>query len=110
MSWPGILVWWSHWSLGDPGAALHAGRNLHAAQFPTPERRGRLHTDLARAWWQRGDPEQTARALLAAYRHAPGEIRERPSIRAIVTQLATRHPHVAGVQRLAAAVGCVSRN
>ncbi|GAA4196642.1 hypothetical protein GCM10022252_44300 [Streptosporangium oxazolinicum] len=97
-----------HWSLGDPGAALHAGRDLHASQFSTPERRGRLHTDLARAWWQCGKPEQAAHALLAAYQHAPGEIRERPSIRAIVTQLAARHPQVAGVRRLVAAVGYVS--
>ncbi|WP_341274991.1 hypothetical protein [Streptomyces kasugaensis] len=40
------------WSLGDAGAAVHTGRNLHPARFPTAERRGRLHTDLARAWWQ----------------------------------------------------------
>jgi hypothetical protein len=47
-----------HWSLGDAGAALHVGRGLHPGQFTTPERRGRLHTDLARAWWQGGKPEQ----------------------------------------------------
>jgi tetratricopeptide (TPR) repeat protein len=69
-----------HWSLGDAGAALHAGRGLHPGQFPTPERRGRLHTDLARAWWQWGKPDQAARALLAAHRQAPAEVRDRPSI------------------------------
>lgn len=94
-----------HWSLGDAGAALHAGRGLHPGQFPTPERRGRLHTDLARAWWQWGKPEQAARALLAAHRQAPAEVRDRPSILAIVADLATRHPQVAGVRELAAAVG-----
>lgn len=94
-----------HWSLGDAGAALHAGRDLHPAQFPTPERRGRLHTDMARAWWQHGNPEQTTRALLAAHRQAPGEVRDRPAIRAIATSLVERHPRVAGAQQLAAAIG-----
>ncbi|SNT60518.1 Transcriptional regulator, contains XRE-family HTH domain [Streptosporangium subroseum] len=93
-----------HWSLGDAGSALHVGRRLHPGQFPTAERRGRLHTDMARAWWQAGRPEETTRALLAAYREAPGEIR-RPSIRELVTELAARHPKVTGVQRLAALGG-----
>jgi transcriptional regulator with XRE-family HTH domain len=93
-----------HWSLGDSGAALDTGRRLHAEQFPTPERRGRLFTDLARAWWQWDKPEQTAEALLTAHGHAPAEVRDRPAIRNIVTELARRHPHVAGVQELTAAV------
>ncbi|MGW0450032.1 hypothetical protein ACWDWV_32150 [Streptosporangium sandarakinum] len=94
-----------HWRLGDAGAALHAGRDLHSSQLPTPERRGRLHTDLARAWWQWGKPEQTASALLAAYRHAPSEVRDRPAIRQIAVELAERHPRVAGVPELTLAVG-----
>ncbi|MFJ6140752.1 transcriptional regulator [Kitasatospora sp. NPDC092286] len=92
------------WSLGDSGAAVHAGRDLRAAQFPTAERRGRLHTDLARAYWQWGKPEQTAHALLDAHRAAPSEVRNRPSIRAIVTELAQRHPRSSGVRELSAAV------
>lgn len=91
------------WSLGDAGAAVHTGRNLRAAQFPTPERRGRLHTDMARAYWQWGKPEQTAHALLAAHRAAPSEVRDRPSIRAIITDLTRRHPNTSGVRELAAA-------
>jgi hypothetical protein len=93
-----------HWSLGDAGSALRAGRDLHSAQFSTPERRGRLHTDLARAWWQWDKPKQTTRALLAAYHHAPAEVRDRASIRKIVTELTREHPRVAGVQQLATAV------
>lgn len=92
------------WSLGDAGAAVHAGRNLHAAQFPTAERRGRLHTDMARAYWQWSKPEQTAHALLAAHHAAPSEVRDRPSIRAIVTDLTQLHPRTSGVRELAAAV------
>ncbi len=93
-----------HWSLGDADAALHAGRVLRPDQFSTPERRGRLHTDMARAWWQWGKPEQTAHALLAAYRQAPAEVRYRPAIRKIVTDLARQHLRVAGVRELATAV------
>ena len=85
-----------HWSLGDAGAALNVGRQLHPGQFPTPERRGRLLTDLARAWWQWGKPEQTVQSLLAAHSHAPAEVRDRPAIRNIVTDVARRHPNVSG--------------
>ena len=41
-----------YWALGDAGAALHSGRRLHTGQLPTPERRARMHTDIARAWFQ----------------------------------------------------------
>ncbi len=39
-----------HWALGDAGAALGAGKNLRADQFPTAERKARMGTDMARAW------------------------------------------------------------
>ncbi|MFI5642045.1 helix-turn-helix domain-containing protein [Streptomyces goshikiensis] len=91
-----------HWALGDAGTALEAGRNLRADQFPTIERKGRMHTDLARAWWQQGRPEQTATELLAAARLAPAEVRDRPAIRQIVDDLYLKHPHVGGVRDLLA--------
>lgn len=94
-----------HWALGDAGAALEAGRRLRTEQFPTAERKGRMHTDLARAWWQWAKPEQTAGELLAAVRVSPAEVRERPAIRNIVTDLRTRHAQVPGVRALVAAVG-----
>lgn len=93
-----------HWALGDAGAALEAGKNLRAAHFPTAERKGRLGTDMARAWWAWNRPEQAARALLDAHRASPGEVRDRPAIRSIVTELAQRHPRVSGVRELHAAV------
>ncbi|MFJ3762886.1 helix-turn-helix domain-containing protein [Streptomyces sp. NPDC090080] len=93
-----------HWALGDAGAALEAGKDLRAAQFPTAERRARLGTDMARAWWAWKRPEQTAHALLDAYRASPGEVRDRPAIRSIVTELAERHPHTSGVRELHTAV------
>ncbi|GGX44156.1 hypothetical protein GCM10010353_68830 [Streptomyces chryseus] len=94
-----------HWALGDAGAALEAGHGLRAAQFTTAERKGRMHTDLGRAWWQRGKPEQTAAELLAAVRVSPGEVRDRPTIRQIVSDLRSRHSQVAGVRELVTAVG-----
>ncbi|QXJ25880.1 helix-turn-helix domain-containing protein [Actinomadura graeca] len=91
-----------HWSLGDAGTAIDAGTDLHPSQFPTPERRGRLHTDMARAWWQWGRPDQAAHALLAAYHQAPGEVTARPSIRQIAVDLVQCHPRADGAHRLAA--------
>jgi DNA-binding XRE family transcriptional regulator len=91
-----------HWALGDAGTALHAGRDLRAGHFRTPERRARLYTDLARAWWQWGKPEQTAHQLLAAYHQAPSEVRYRPAIRSIVQDLAALHPQTSGVRELMA--------
>lgn len=93
-----------HWALGDAGAALEAGKNLRPAQFPTAERRARMGTDMARAWWAWQRPEQTARALLDAYRASPGEVRDRPAIRSIVHELAERHPRTSGVRELHTAV------
>ncbi len=93
------------WALGDAGAALEAGRSLHPGQFPTADRRARMHTDLARAWWLRQRPEQTATELLAAVRVSRAEVRDRPAIRSLVKDLAQRHPQTPGVRALAAATG-----
>ncbi len=93
-----------HWALGDAGAALEVGKGLRPEQFPTAERKARMSTDMARAWWAWHRPEQTARALLDACRASPGEVRDRPAIRSIVNELAERHPRVSGVRELRAAV------
>ncbi|MET7816082.1 helix-turn-helix transcriptional regulator [Streptomyces sp. NPDC005395] len=97
-----------HWALGDAGAALEAGKDLRADQFPTAERKARLGTDMARAWWAWNRPEQTARALLDAHRASPGEVRDRPAIRSIVAELTERHPRTTGVRELHAAVAAAS--
>ncbi|XVQ11251.1 helix-turn-helix domain-containing protein [Spirillospora sp. CA-255316] len=99
-----------HWALGDAGRALDVGRRLRPGMFPTAERRGRLCTDLARAWWLRGRPEQTAAQLLAAHAHAPAEVRDRPAIRAIAVDLVERHPRVSGARELAAIAHPARRN
>lgn len=89
-----------HWALGDAGTALEAGRRLHPNQFPTAERKGRMHTDLGRVWWQRGKPEQAAAEFLKAARVSRSEIRDRPQIRQVITELHYRHPRTAGVKDL----------
>jgi transcriptional regulator with XRE-family HTH domain len=93
-----VGIWWS---LGEPGRALHAARGLHPARFPTPERRARLFTDLARVWDQAGKPDRAVTALLSASRHAASEVRDRPSIRALAAGLVRGHPPVAGTAQLA---------
>ena len=93
-----------HWALGDAGAALEAGKDLRPTQFPTAERKARLGTDMARAYRAWNRPEQTARALLTAYRSSPAEVRDRPAIRSIVYGLAERYPRATGVRELHAAV------
>lgn len=94
-----------HWALGDSGTALDIGGKLLPQHLPTAERRGRFHTDMARAWWQWGRPEQTAAALLEAARVAPAEVRDRPAIRRMVTDLGGRHPLTPGVRALTTAMG-----
>jgi transcriptional regulator with XRE-family HTH domain len=94
-----------HWALGDSGTALAIGSRLPPQQLATAERRGRFHTDMARAWWQWGRPAQTAAALLDAARVSPSEVRDRPAIRRIVTDLRRCHPHTVGVRELVATAG-----
>ncbi|MER5638125.1 helix-turn-helix transcriptional regulator [Kitasatospora sp. NPDC002227] len=94
-----------HWALGDAGTALDVGRTLHPGQFRTAERKARMHTDLARAWWQLGKPDQTAAALLSAARASRAEVRDRPAIRGIVAQLRSQHARTPGVPELATAAG-----
>ncbi|GHG66299.1 hypothetical protein GCM10018779_37800 [Streptomyces griseocarneus] len=94
-----------HWALGDAGSALQAGRTLHPGQFPTAERRARMHTDLARAWWQWGKPEQTADALLEAVRASPAEVRDRPAIRKMATDLIRQRPNTPSARALSRVMG-----
>jgi hypothetical protein len=93
-----------HWAVGDSARALESGRGLRPAQFATPERRGRLHTDLARAWWQHERPEQTVASLVAAHREAPTELTDRPAIRRIALDVIDRHPRVSGARELRVAL------
>jgi hypothetical protein len=97
-----VGIWWS---LGEPGKALDAARGLRPAQFPTPERRARLFTDLARVWDQAGKPDRAITALLSASRHAASEVRDRASIRTLASGLVRDHPSAAGAGQLAGVLG-----
>jgi hypothetical protein len=68
---------------GEPGAA----RRITPASLPTPERRARYYTDVARACGQAGRRDDCLTALLAAKRHAPEETHARRAIRDLITGL-----------------------
>ena len=73
---------------------------LRPAQFHTRERRARLHTDLARIWWQAGNSEQTAFELLAAHKQSSAEVLCRPSIRKVADEIVMHHPRTRGAADL----------
>jgi hypothetical protein len=73
--------------LGDSGTAIDHARSIRAADIPTPERQGRYWVDVARAWHQWGKPEACYRALLAAERAAPAEVRYRPPVHRMTEDL-----------------------
>lgn len=93
------------YALGDAGTAIQVARTVRSDQFPTPERRARYFTDVARSWHQWRKPEQTYRALVSAYRQAPEEVRDRPSIRGIVTDLLPHDRRLPGLRAFARQVG-----
>jgi transcriptional regulator with XRE-family HTH domain len=73
--------------LGDNGTAIEHARTLRPAAIPTAERQGRYWIDVARAFHQWGKPENCYRALLAAERAAPAEVRYRPPVHRITEDL-----------------------
>src|SRR5262249_9361484 len=73
--------------LGDNGAAIKHAAAIRSTDIPTPERQGRYWIDVARAYHQWGRPEQCYRALLAAERTAPGEVRYRPPVHRMTLDL-----------------------
>ena len=94
-----------HNALGDSAAALAHARAVTQAQLRTPERLAKFWVDTARAWQQHGRPDQACRALLAAERQAPEEIR-RTSFRTLITAIAQAPgPHPAGLRGLAHRAG-----
>jgi hypothetical protein len=74
-------------SIGEPGAAIAAARQIPLASLPTVERRARYYTDVARAFGQWGRREDCLSALLAAERQAPEETHARPAVRDLVSGL-----------------------
>ncbi|MEV0407689.1 helix-turn-helix transcriptional regulator [Actinoallomurus sp. NPDC050550] len=93
--------------LGDNGAAIAHAKTVNPATIPTAERRGRYWVDVARAWHQWGKPEACYRALLTAERAAPAEVRYRPPVRHMTTDLlrTDRRGTLPGLRAFATRVG-----
>jgi transcriptional regulator with XRE-family HTH domain len=93
--------------LGDSGTAIEHARTLRPAAIPTAERQGRYWIDVARAYHQWGKPEPCYRALLAAERAAPAEVRYRPPVHRIAGDLlrADRRQSLPGLPAFARRIG-----
>lgn len=90
-----------HTALGDAGTALDYARKINLRSLPTPERQARFCVDTARAWDRFGRPSNCVKALQAAERCAPEELR-RSSVRSLVTALLdTPGPTPTGLRELA---------
>jgi hypothetical protein len=73
--------------LGDNGTAIEHAKALTPGTIPTAERRGRYWIDVARAYHQWSKPDSCYRALLAAERAAPAEVRYRPPVHRMTEDL-----------------------
>ena len=84
-----------------------AARRIDPTAIPLAERRARYWSDVARSFAQWGRHEQCYRALLAAERAAPDEVRYRKPVHEITTSL-LRHPTahtMPGLRAFASRVG-----
>ncbi|MFT2018396.1 XRE family transcriptional regulator [Streptomyces sp. 796.1] len=90
--------------LGDAGQAIEQARRIDAGTLPTAERRARYWIDVARAFDQWGKPDRCYRALLAAERAAPQEVR-RDSVLTITTGLLRHDRALPDVRAFARRVG-----
>jgi len=93
--------------LGDNGIAIEHARTLRPAAIPTAERQGRYWIDVARAYHQWGKPDNCYRALLAAERAAPAEVRYRPPVHRMTEDLlrADNRSAVPGLRAFARRIG-----
>ncbi len=83
--------------LGDSGTAIEHAKTLRPAAIPTAERQGRYW--IARAYHQWNKPGPCYRALLAAERAAPAEVRYRPPVHRMTEDLLRRRPVPAWARR-----------
>jgi hypothetical protein len=91
----------------DNGTAIAHAKTLNPMAIPTAERRGRYWIDVARSWHQWSKPESCYRALRAAERAAPAEVRYRPPVRRMAEDLlrVDRRGALPGLRAFAARVG-----
>ncbi|MDG4763576.1 helix-turn-helix domain-containing protein [Solwaraspora sp. WMMD406] len=96
--------------LGDARQAVRRHETAASRQLwqgLPAEHRAAYLVDAARAHLDTGDPTGAGRWLVEADRVAPAEIRCRPSARTVVAEVARCGPQVAGVARLATALGLI---
>ncbi|GGM22158.1 hypothetical protein GCM10011608_03670 [Micromonospora sonchi] len=74
--------------LGDAGTAIGIARTVPLDKVTIAERRASLYVDVARAYTQWGRYEHGLTALRTAYEVAPEEVRCRPAVQRIATDLA----------------------
>lgn len=77
-------------ALGDAGTAVAIARTVPLDNVPLAERKASLFVDVARAYTQWGRYGHGLHALRTAYEVAPDEIRYRPSVQRIASDLAMR--------------------
>ncbi|WP_198602894.1 helix-turn-helix domain-containing protein [Streptomyces noursei] len=93
-----------HYLLGDAGQAIDLAKTIDPTALPTAERQGRFFIDVARCFDQWGKPEQCYRALLAAERAAPQEIR-RGAVKDLAGGLLPHDRSLPGVRAFAGRAG-----
>ncbi|PWU56071.1 hypothetical protein DLJ47_07440 [Micromonospora sp. S4605] len=82
-------------ALGDAGTAIALARKVPLDRIDLAERKASLFVDVARAYTQWGRYEHGLNALRSAYEVAPQEIRCRPAVQRIASDLAVlTHGHV----------------
>lgn len=93
--------------LGTPDEAVKVTAQLDVSHLPTPERRARAWTDVARMWNALGDGRQTFAALRQVEQEAPQEVR-RPALRALTAGLLYGPAQVEGLREFAARTGALT--
>ena len=78
--------------LGDAGAAVNHARNVNLDLLPITERKASFFIDTAQAFAQWGKHEKAYQALRAADQLAPQEVRSRPAVRHLVSDLLATAP------------------
>lgn len=91
--------------LGDYGTAVAHARQVDPTRITAPERRARYWEDTALALHGRGSPAGAFRALLAAERDTPQEVRYRPWAQNLIHELISTRTALPGVRELAARIG-----
>jgi len=78
--------------LGDAGAAINYARKVNLEQLTVTERKASFFVDTAQAFSQWGKHEKAYHALRAAEQLAPQEVRSRPAVRRLVSDLLATAP------------------